>query len=167
MGKIAPTTLSWHSQLQLAATQDVHDSVTSGSSVPTGHPLSFAEHRTPEGLWPFPTSKKPSRIPRRPDTRWQRRRDLAVLFRFGHEDISQSRITVPHVSKRGLHLNIEFLPPKSPNFKAPRSEEQISYLFSQFYNFKVCILNLLMRAIYTSRPWGRNVIILFMCVQTV
>lgn len=118
-------------------------------------------------LWPFPTSKKPSRISWRPDTRWQRCRDLAVFCCLGRENISQSRITVPHLSKRGLHFNIEFLQPKSPNFKAPHSEEQISYTFYQFYNFKVHILSLLMRAIYTARPWGRNVIILCMCAQTV
>lgn len=76
--------------------------------------------------------------------------------------------TVPHLSKRGLHLNTDVLEPPQLELQGStfwRINQQ--HAFSQFHNFKVHILSLLMRTIYTGRPQGRNVITLLMCAQTV
>lgn len=117
-------------------------------------PLLYADSKVPP---PFLTSKKLPRIPQRLITslakmlfpllwpRWQRSQY--------HTCPKEGSTSTQH----GLQL-------QRPNFMAPHSEEQISCpaLSVLLYHFKVYILSLSMRAIYTARLWGRNVITLLM-----
>ena len=144
--------------------------MTGGLGLRTGHPLSLAAR----GLQSASTIPQPPRSP--PGLLAGLRTSLAemlgptALLSFplalaltAHSVGLQYRICPKGGSTSTQHA----LQPRSPNLKAPHSEEQINSTFYQFYNFKVHILSLLMRAIYTARPQGRNVIILVMCAQTV
>lgn len=132
------------------------------SGFPTGHPLSLAAR----GLQSAPTIPHDSSQAWVP--LWQKCWDLLCSFPLALALTSHSVGLQYHICPKGDSSSTQHaLQPRSPNFKAPHSEEQISSTFYQFYNFKVHILSLLMRAIYTVRPRGRNVIILVMCAQTV
>lgn len=153
--------------IQLAATQEVHGSMTGGPSAPTEHPL-FTTRQTPKWPWLLLISKKPCRIA------WGLKTSLAEILGPGYPPLLSLwpwhlRVRVQcHICPKGGSTSTQHvLQPKSPNFKTPHSEEQISYKLYQFYNVKVHILSLLMSDSYTARPWGRNVIILRMCAQTV
>lgn len=112
---------------------------------------------------PFPTLQEAiqnSSMAWRPH--WQKHWDFWLSsFLFALASTSHSAGTQYHTCPKGASTSTRHvLQAQSPNFKALHSEEQISFMFHQFYNFKVHISSLCMRAIYTGKPRGRNVIIL-------
>ena len=92
----------------------MHSSGTCGLGLPSGHPL-FLAAWTAECPSP-PASTKPSRTPHKPEDLTVRNTRVCGPPLVLASTVSQCRIAVPHLSKRGHHLDTGCSPaPKPPS----------------------------------------------------